>query len=123
MVIMMGRSLRTAPSTAASAMRVAPGPELVDVFEHDDAGLHRHAKQRQQADARGHAEVSSGNQQSQQAAERRQRDHAQNEQRPFERAEHGVENDEDDQDRQRDDDASRASARFSLSYSPDQPMR
>src|ERR1022692_2381426 len=58
MVVMMGRSLKTAPSTA----------ELVNVFEHDNAGLHRHAKQSQEANAGGHTEIGAGKKQRQQAA-------------------------------------------------------
>ena len=36
---------------------VSAGAQLVDVLEHDDAGLHRDAEQRQEADAGGDAEV------------------------------------------------------------------
>src|ERR1017187_6630363 len=81
------------------------GPALVNVFEHDHPGLHRDAEERQHADARGYAQVSSGNQERQQTAEGGQGDVDQNEHRPFEGAKHGVENDEDDKDRQRDDDS------------------
>ena len=44
--------------------RVPSRAELVDVLEHDDAGLHRDAEQRQEADSRGHAEVGARDQQS-----------------------------------------------------------
>ena len=56
-VIMMGRSLSTAPSTAASINRMAAHAQLVDVFHHDHAYLHRDAEQRQKSDARRDAEV------------------------------------------------------------------
>src|SRR5258708_3551803 len=82
---------------------MAPSPNLVYVFEHDDTRLHRHAEERQHADARRDAKVSSGKQESQQAADPSHPDVQKNEQRPFERAEHRVENYEDDENRQWDD--------------------
>ncbi len=50
---------------------VAASPELVDVFQHDDAGLDRHPEERQETDAGGHAEVRTGEQQRQQPANAR----------------------------------------------------
>jgi hypothetical protein len=54
-VIMMGRSRSTAPSTAA-LQSSARDAHLVDVLQHDDAGLHRDAEQREEADAGRDAE-------------------------------------------------------------------
>jgi hypothetical protein len=53
MVIMMGRRRRTAPSMAAFDDVWPPlrRAHLVDVLEHDDAGLHRDAEEREEADA------------------------------------------------------------------------
>src|ERR1035437_4794102 len=48
--------------------RAASRAELVNVFEHDNAGLHRHAKQSQEANAGGHTEIGAGKKQRQQAA-------------------------------------------------------
>jgi hypothetical protein len=42
---------------AASFDGVAADAHLVDVFEHDDAGLHGDAEEREEADAGGDAEV------------------------------------------------------------------
>ena len=100
----MGRSLQDRAFHRGVLDGVASCAELVDVFEHDDAGLHRYAEQRQHADARGYAQVSSGDQQRQKAADAGQADVQQDEQRPFVGAKHGVENDEDHQDCQRNDD-------------------
>ena len=72
MVIMMGRSRSTAPSTADSSMECASRAQLIDVFEHDHAGLHRDAEQRQKADARRDAEVGVRDQKRQQTADGRQ---------------------------------------------------
>ena len=52
MVIMMGRSRSTAPSTAAFFNGMAARAQLIDVLEHDDAGLHGDAEEREEADAR-----------------------------------------------------------------------
>ena len=71
MVIMMGRRRSTAPSTADFFDGVAADAQLVDVFEHDDAGLHRDAEERQKADAGGDAEVGMRKQESEQSADRR----------------------------------------------------
>ena len=73
---------------------VAAGAQLVDVFEHDDAGLHGDAEQRQESDAGGNAEMRAGEKQRQQAAERGHGDVGENQPRPFRGAEHGVENHE-----------------------------
>ena len=71
--------------------------------------------------ARRHAEVRSGNQQREQAADARHADIQQNQQRPFVGAEHGEQDDEDDEDRDRNNESKARLDRFSLSYSPDQP--
>ena len=68
----MGRSRSTAPSMADSSIGVAARAPLIDVFQHDHAGLHRDAEQRQESDARGDAEVGVRDQQRQQAADARQ---------------------------------------------------
>ena len=59
MVIMIGRSRSTAPSTAASTIcsrpvspPLLPGAQLVDVFEHDYTRLHRDAEERKESDRR-----------------------------------------------------------------------
>ena len=70
MVIMMGRSLQHRAFDRGVHDGVTARAKLVDVFQHDDAGLHRYAKERQEADAGGHAEVGAGNQQRQQARRR-----------------------------------------------------
>ena len=49
--------------------RHASGAQLIDVFDHDDAGLHRNAEQRQEADARGDAEMRARDEQRQQSAD------------------------------------------------------
>ena len=67
---------------------VAARAQLVDVLQHDHAGLHRHAEQRQESDAGRDAEVRAGEQQRQQAAEGRHGDVGQDEQRPLEGVEH-----------------------------------
>ena len=55
---------------------------------------------------------------------RRHGDHGQNQQRPLGGAKHRVENDEDDEDRQRHDDREpRLGALAALSYSPDHSKR
>src|SRR5579863_5119350 len=77
--------------------RKAADAKLVDVFEHDDAGLHGHAEQRQESDTGGDAEVGAGEQEGDQAADGRDRDIRHDQGRPFHRLEHGVEDDEDDQ--------------------------
>src|SRR5208282_1423741 len=82
---------------------MAASPQLVDVFKHDHAGLHRNSKEGQHAHARRHAEVGSRNQQGQEASHTSQANVQQNEQRPFVGTKHGIENDEDHKDGQRDD--------------------
>ena len=84
--------------------RMAANTELIDVFEHDDAGLHRNTEQGEKSDARRHAEVGAGKIQSQYSADRRYADIAENEQGPFERTEHCVENHEDHEERDRQND-------------------
>jgi len=67
--------------------------------------------------ARRHAEVRSGHHESQEARDARLADVQQNEERPLERAKHSVENDEDDENRQRDDDCHpRLSAMFAFVF-------
>ena len=48
--------------------------KLIDVFDHDDSGMNGDAEQRQKTNSRRHAEVSAGDPQSKQSAERGQRD-------------------------------------------------
>ena len=67
-VIMIGRSRSTAPSTAASTIVWPARAQLVDVLEHDDAGLHRDAEEREEADARRDAEVRARGEQREQPA-------------------------------------------------------
>jgi hypothetical protein len=56
MVIMIGRACGRAFDGGALD-RHAAGAQLIDVFHHDDAGLHRNAEQRHKADAGRDAEV------------------------------------------------------------------
>src|ERR1019366_6033008 len=70
---------------------------LIDVLQHDHAGLHGHAEQREKADTRGDAEVGVGDQQRQQTAYAGEHHVDQNEHGPFEGTEHGVKNDDDQQ--------------------------
>ena len=48
---------------------VPSGTELVDVLQHDDAGFHGHTKQGEEPYAGRYAEMRSGHQQGQQAAD------------------------------------------------------
>ena len=81
--------------------RVASGAKLIDVFQHDDAGLHRHSEERQKTDSRRNAEVGVRDQQRQQPADAGHRYVGKDQERPLHRLEHGVEDDEDQQDRDR----------------------
>src|ERR1700686_3914078 len=78
--------------------------ELIDVFQHDDARLHRNSEKREKTDTRRHTEKSMSNQESHQAADACHGHRDQNQHGPFGRAKHGVENEEYDQDRDRNDD-------------------
>jgi hypothetical protein len=73
MVIMMGRRRRTAPSMAAFFNGLAGGAHLVDVLQHDDAGLHRDAEQCEESDAGRNADVGVRDQQRHAILHRRQR--------------------------------------------------
>jgi hypothetical protein len=84
--------------------RIAVGSKLVDVFEHDHARLHGDAEQSQKSDARSHTEECMRDKQRDEPADAGHRHGDQNERRPLRRLEHGVENDEDDQDGDRNDD-------------------
>ena len=53
---------------------------------------HRDADQRQESDARRHAEVRAGEQQARKPPERRQRDDGENQADPLPRTERGIEN-------------------------------
>src|SRR5271166_3828853 len=80
---------------------VTASPKLIDIFNHDDPDLHRYPEERQEADARRHTEVRVRNQERQQSADRRHGDVGQDQQRPFHRLEHRVQDDVDEKDRQR----------------------
>ena len=71
--------------------------QLVDVLEHDHAGLHGDPEQRQKANAGGDAEVSVRYQQRQQAADPGHGDGGKNHQRPLDRLVHRIQDDEDEQ--------------------------
>ena len=49
--------------------RVASGPALIDVLEHNAAGLNRHTEERQEPDSRGNAEMSASDKQRQQTTD------------------------------------------------------
>ena len=87
MVIMIGLSLRVAPSMAASPSACPRARELVDVLHHDHAGLNRNAEQGQKADARRYAEVRTGDVERQQPAHARHADVDQVQRRPLGRTE------------------------------------
>src|SRR5579862_8561378 len=77
---------------------VAAGAELIDIFEHDDAGLHGDAEESQETDTGRDAEMGAGKEESEETAERGGGDVGEDEQAPLEGAEHGVKNDENQKD-------------------------
>ncbi len=83
--------------------RVAADAELINVFEHDHAGFHRDAEERKESNAGRNAQMRAGDQQRQKATDRRDGHVGENQASPFRRAEHGVENNENHQQRDRDD--------------------
>jgi hypothetical protein len=76
---------------------VSVDAHLVDVLEHDDAGLDGDAEEGEEADAGGDAEVGAAKEQGEQAAHRSDRHVAEDEERPLERAEHAIQDHEDKQ--------------------------
>src|SRR5208282_128285 len=76
---------------------IAQSSQLIDVFEHDDSGLHRDAEQRQEPDAGRNAEIGAGKQKGEHTANGCDGYVNENQQCPFEGFEHGVKNDEDDE--------------------------
>src|SRR5215467_2965926 len=75
--------------------------QLIDVFQHDDAGLDGNAKQRQKPYPGRNTKIGSRNQKRHRASHRRQRHARQDQQGPLEGLEHSVEDQEDQQDRKR----------------------
>ena len=104
-VIMIGRSRCTDPSIAESSIECPLDAKLIDVFHHDDTGLHRDAEERQKTYARRHAEVSSSDKEGEQSADGRHGDVARISSDPFDGVEHSVQNHEDHQNRQRQNDS------------------
>src|ERR1035438_8222030 len=83
--------------------RKAARAQLVDVLQHDHAGLHGDAEERQESNPGGDAEVRFGQVERQNPADRRHGDRNQDEAGPFHGGEHGIQNQEDYQKRQRND--------------------
>src|SRR5271168_2104671 len=75
---------------------VAAAAKLVDVLDHDDAGLHGHAEQSEKAHAGGDAEVRVREEKGEKASEGSHGDVGEDEQRPLNRGKHGVQDDVDD---------------------------
>ena len=78
---------------------LAARPQLIDEFDHDHAGLHRHAEEGEKADSGRDREVGVREKQRQRPADGSHDHGDQNQHRPLEGAEHGVKNEEDRQAR------------------------
>ena len=99
MVIMMGRRRSTAPSMAASSIEWPRARSWLMYSSMMTPVCTETPNSARKPDAGRHAEMGVGDQQRQQAAERRHGHVGQHQHRPLERVEHGVEDHEDHQDR------------------------
>ena len=80
-VMSTGRKRSTAPDSTASRKFYSLLPHPVDVGDHDDAVLHRHAEQGDEADGAGDVQRLAGEVERDQAAQGRQRHHAEDQYR------------------------------------------